>query len=55
MLSSALTDSNRNQSRLHEATAAVVIVGIETKPNDQSEDNERQGCEEKVAHGSKVR
>jgi hypothetical protein len=32
-LNSALPDPNRNKGGLHQATAAIVIIGIETQPN----------------------
>lgn len=44
-LNSALPDPNRNQGGLHEPTAAVVIIGIETQPDHQSEYYKHQTCE----------
>jgi hypothetical protein len=44
-LNSALPDPNRNQSGLHEATTAVVIIGIKAQPNHQSEYYKHQACE----------
>jgi hypothetical protein len=45
VLNSALSDPNRNQGGLHEASAAVVVIGIETQPNHQSEHHKHQACE----------
>lgn len=48
--SAVLADAHRNQDRRHQAAAAVVVIGIESKPQHIAQKPESKSREEKFCH-----